>query len=431
MTFDLIQKEKLFLIIQREYLTRLRSKIFIVTTILAPVVMILLLILPTLIQTMTAERERQFLVYDETGEVGSGLVANDSIYYKLTSDAPDELRTRLINGSIEGYLVIPHEILDGQGKVTFFHGGTAGMTVTSRIRSDVQQIVRDIRLDRLDTPAEVRAILADRVQTENLTITAEGTEEADSGFFMLLGFVMGFIIYGAMFGYGAVIMRSVMEEKTSRIVEVIASSVRPFELLMGKVTGVALLGLTQFAIWAAAGAGIMMIAGPIMALFMESGAIHEQPVGASTDAAAFSIPSINPFIWISFVLFFLLGFLIYSSLFAAVGSAVDQESDSQQLQMPIIMLIIIPLMFLFPVSDDPASTLSVVLSMVPFFAPILMPVRMAVIQIPFWQLWGTVLLMILTFVVLIWMSARIYRTGILMYGKKAGFRELWKWVREN
>ena len=430
MTFDMIQKEKLFLIIQREYLTRLRSKIFIVTTILAPVVMILLLILPTLIQTMSADRHRQFLVYDETGEVGSELVAADSMYYKLTNDTPDELRTRLISGSIEGYMVIPHEILDGQGKVTFYHGGTAGMTVTSRIRSDVQQIVRDIRLDRLDTPAEVRTILAGRVQTENLTVTAEGTEEADSGFFMLLGFIMGFIIYGAMFAYGAVIMRSVMEEKTSRIVEVIASSVRPFELLMGKVTGVALLGLTQFAIWAAAGAGIMMIAGPVMAIFM-SGTAHDQSADVPADAAAFSIPSIDPFIWIGFVLFFLLGFLIYSSLFAAVGSAVDQESDSQQLQMPIIMLIIIPLMFLFPVSDDPASTLSVALSMVPFFAPILMPVRMAVIQIPFWQFWGTVLLMILTFVVLIWMSARIYRTGILMYGKKASFRELWKWVREN
>lgn len=427
----MIQKEKLLLIIQREYLTRLRSKIFIVTTILAPVVMILLLVLPTLIQTMSADRQRQFLVYDETGEVAKELVAIDSVYYQVTSYSPEELRSRLMDGAVEGYLLIPHEILDGQGKVTFYHGGTAGMTVTSRIRSDVQQIIRDIRLDRIDTPAEVRSILADRVLTENLTLTAEGTEEADSGFSMLLGFIMGFIIYGAMFGYGAVIMRSVMEEKTSRIVEIIASSVRPFELLMGKVTGVALLGLTQFAIWAAAGATIMAVAGPVLALFMGGGSGAEQPAEAATDAAAFSMPSIDPILWIGFVLFFLLGFLIYSSLFAAVGSAVDQESDSQQLQMPIIMLIIIPLMFLFPVSDDPASTLSVVLSMVPFFAPILMPVRMAVLQIPFWQLGGTILLMILTFVVLIWMSARIYRTGILMYGKKASFRELWKWLREN
>ncbi len=427
----MIQKEKLLLIIQREYLTRLRSKIFIVTTILAPVVMILLLILPTLIQTMSADRQRQFLVYDETGEIGQELVGIDSVYYRITTNPPDELRASLITGDIEGYLLIPHEILDGKGKVSFYHGGTAGMTVTSRIRSDVQQIVRDIRLDRIDTPAEVRAILAERVQTENLTITAEGEEEADSGFYMFLGFIMGFIIYGAMFAYGAVIMRSVMEEKTSRIVEVIASSVRPFELLMGKVTGVALLGLTQFAIWAGAGAALMVVAGPIVTLFMGGDSGSVQSTEAAAEAAAFSIPYINPIIWVGFVLFFLLGFLIYSSLFAAVGSAVDQESDSQQLQMPIIMLIIIPLMFLFPVSDDPASTLSVVLSMVPFFAPILMPVRMAVLPIPLWQLGGTILLMILTFIILIWLSSRIYRTGILMYGKKASFRELWKWIREN
>jgi ABC-2 type transport system permease protein len=427
----MIQKEKLLLIIQREYLTRLKSKIFIVSTILAPVVMILLLVLPTVIQTMSGDRERQFMVHDETGVVGTEMAASDSIYYRLTDAGVDELRESLIRGEIEGYLVIPHEILDGQGRAVFYHGGTAGMTVTSRIRSDLQRIVRDIRLDRIDAPSEVRQILADRVQTENLTITAEGEEAADSGFYMVLGFIMGFIIYGAMFGYGAVIMRSVMEEKTSRIVEVIASSVRPFELLMGKVTGVALLGLTQFAIWAVAGAVLMVAAGPVIALFAGPGPESAQAAGAAADAAAFSIPPIGPMIWIGFVLFFLLGFLIYSSLFAAVGSAVDQESDSQQLQLPIIMLIIIPLMFLFPVSDDPASTLAVVLSMVPFFAPILMPVRMAVLHIPFWQLGLTIALMVLTFVVLIWMSSRIYRTGILMYGKKASFRELWKWVREN
>ncbi len=427
----MIHKEKLLLIIQREYLTRLKSKIFVVTTILAPVVMILLLVLPAIIQTMSGDRVRQFLVYDETGAVGQELVAGDSVYYQLTDADPDSLRQSLMRGEIEGYLVIPHELLDGKGSAVFYHGGTAGMTVTSRIRSDVQRVVRDIRLDRLDTPPEVRHILLERVQTENLTITAEGEEAADSDFYMVLGFIMGFIIYGAMFGYGAVIMRSVMEEKTSRIVEVIASSVRPFELLMGKVIGVAMLGLTQFILWALAGAVLIAVAGPVIALFLGAGPETAEAADAAADVAAFSIPAIGPMIWISFVLFFLLGFLIYSSLFAAVGSAVDQESDSQQLQLPIIMLIIIPLMFLFPVSDDPASTLSVTLSMIPFFAPILMPVRMAVLQIPIWQFGATVLLMILTFVVLMWMSARIYRTGILMYGKKASFRELWRWMREN
>ncbi len=428
----MIQKEKLLLIIKREYLTRLKSKVFIISTILAPVVMILLLVLPALVVTMSGDRVRQFYVFDETGAVGQELVAADSVRYRLTDTVPDSLRQALIRGEIEGFLVIPHELLDGEGRALFFHGGTVGMTVTSRIRSDVQRTVRDIRLDRLDTPAEVRQVLADRVQTEHLTISAEGEETAHSEFYMVLGFIMGFIIYGAMFGYGAVIMRSVMEEKTSRIVEVIASAVRPFELLMGKVAGVALLGLTQFTIWAVSGAMLLAVAGPLISFFYTPATPETVNAAESAaEVAAFSIPPIGPMIWIGFVLFFLLGFLIYSALFAAVGSAVDQESDSQQLQIPIIMLIIVPIMFLMPVSDDPASTLSIVLSMVPFFAPILMPVRMAVLQIPFWQFGLTILLMILTFVVLIWLSARIYRTGILMYGKKATFRELLKWMREK
>jgi ABC-2 type transport system permease protein len=428
----MIQRDKLLLIIKREYLTRLKSKIFIISTILAPLVMILLLVLPALIVSLSGDRVRQFSVFDETGAVGQELVATDSVRYRLTDIAPDSLRQILMLGEIEGYLVIPHEILDGKGRAIFYHGGTVGMTVTSRIRSDVQRVVRDIRLDRLDTPAEVRQVLAERVHTEHLTISAEGEEAADSEFYMVLGFIMGFIIYGAMFGYGAVIMRSVMEEKTSRIVEVIASSVRPFELLMGKVAGVALLGLTQFTIWALAGAGLLAIAGPLLAFFYTP-AVPEatQAAEAAAEVAALSIPPIGPMIWVGFVLFFLLGFLIYSALFAAVGSAVDQESDSQQLQIPIMMLIILPLMFLMPVSDDPASTLSTVLSMVPFFAPILMPVRMAVLQIPFWQFSLTILLMILTFVLLIWLSSRIYRTGILMYGKKASFREMLKWMSES
>ncbi|MBP3192453.1 ABC transporter permease [Natronogracilivirga saccharolytica] len=427
----MINKEKLLLIIKREYLSRLKSKVFIVTTVLAPIGMILLLVLPGLIQTLSSDRERQYLVYDETEEVGKRLVEDDTTIYRMSDAGPEELRQQLMRGEIEGYIIIPHEILDGEGRTSFYHDGTAGMTTTSRVRSDLQRIVQDVRLDRLEAPDEVRIVLRESVEIENLTITDTGEEEEDTGFFVFVGIIMGFIIYGAMFAYGAVIMRSVMEEKTSRIVEVIASSVKPFELLMGKVIGVGALGLTQFAIWSAAGAILLTVAGPLIGLFAGSGTEAADASAAGTEAAAFTIPSVGPMLWIGFILFFLLGFLIYSSLFAAVGSAVDQESDSQQLQMPVILLIIIPLLFLVTVSDDPGSNMAVALSMFPFFAPILMPVRMAVISVPLWQLFGTILLMILTFLVLIWISARIYRVGILMYGKKASFRELLIWIRQN
>ncbi len=419
----MLNKQNLLLIIQREYLTRLKSKIFIVSTILAPIIMILLLVLPIMIQSMSGDRIRQYHVYDETGVVGHKLAESDSIYYQITGQTPGELREKLLLGSVEGYIVIPHEILDGMGIPAFYHDGSAGITVISRIRSDLQSAIQDIRLDRLEASEELRAVLADRFTVNNFTVSESGEETESSGLYALIGFVMGFIIYGAMIGYGAIIMRSVMEEKTSRIVEVIASAVRPLDLLMGKVIGVALLGLTQFGIWALAGSALMVSAAPVALMFSSGN-------GEAVEMAA-SFPVLGPMVWISFILFFLLGFLIYSSLFAAVGSAVDQESDSQQLQLPIIMLIIIPILFLFPVSDDPTSTLAISLSMVPFFAPILMPVRMAVISVPFWQFAVTILLMVLTFLLLIWLSSRIYRTGILMYGKKASLKELWRWVRQS
>lgn len=420
----MIHREKLLLIIQREYLVRIRSKVFIISTILAPVVMIALLVLPALITIYSAERTRLFPVYDETGVVGNMLVESDPDSYRLAQAGADTLRVMLSEGRMQGYIYIPHDVLEQDGKAYFFHDGSVGMTTSGRIRSDIRRTVREIRLDQMEISSEIRSALAHQLPVDNVTVTDKGEETGESGFFAFLGMIMGFIIYGAMIGYGAIIMRSVMEEKTNRIVEVIASAVHPFELLLGKVIGIALLGLTQFAIWAVAGSAILFAATPLASFF--SGV----PESGSEVDAAFAIPQTDPLLWIGFIVFFLLGFLIYSSLFAAVGASVEQESDSQQLQLPIIMLIIIPLLFLFPISDDPTSSLAVGLSMVPFFAPILMPVRMAVISVPLWQLASTLLLMILFFLFLIWVSARIYRTGILMYGKKATLAEMIRWARQ-
>ncbi|MEX0679904.1 MAG: ABC transporter permease [Balneolales bacterium] len=229
--------EKLYLIIKREYLVRIRSNVFLITTLLAPVMMILLLVLPLIIQSLTADRSRQFYVYDETGMIADRLAETDSQFYKRVVTDPDTLREQLIQGKIEGYILLPHEILDGEGRAGFYHDGSAGMSVSNRIHSDIRSAVRDIRLDRIDTPDEVRSVIAYHLTIENRTISETGEEAADNGLHAIIGFMMGFIIYGAMIGYGAVIMRSVLEEKSSRIIEVIASSVQPFELLLGKVIG--------------------------------------------------------------------------------------------------------------------------------------------------------------------------------------------------
>ena len=423
-----MNREKLFLIVKREYLSRLRSKIFIGTTILAPLVMVLLLVLPAFIHMASSDRVRTFMVYDETGVLAARLAQADSLAYRPADRPVAGLREQLVKSELEAYIILPHELVDGMGHARLFHDGSVGLATSSRVRSDIQTVVRDYRLERADVSDEIRAILSERVVTESRTVTGDGEDGEDTTAFVFIGIFMGFIIYGAMFGYGAVILRSVMEEKTSRVVEVIASAVKPFELLTGKVIGVALLGLTQFAIWILSGTLLLSVAGPLVSWF-QGGTASGQT--GELESAAIQLPTIDPALWAGFVLFFLLGFLIYSALFAAVGSAVDQESDAGQLQAPIIFLIVIPILFLMAVSEDPSSRMATTLSMVPFFAPILMPVRMAVIPVPIWELVLTVAGMTLTFVALMWMSARIYRTGILMYGKKAGLKDLWHWVRQG
>jgi ABC-2 type transport system permease protein len=279
----------------------------------------------------------------------------------------------------------------------------------------------------------VQEILAIRTQLVTRKLTEQGEETQDTLALFMIGYIMCFVIYGAMFGYGAIIMRSVIEEKTSRIIEVITSSVKPFELLMGKVLGVGALGLTQFLIWSVSASGLLALAVPVTALVLgDSATVPVNSVNAQTAATSelpFEIPTIGAELWITFILFFLLGYLMYSALFAAVGSAVDSESDTQQLMLPIMLPIILPMLFLGRVAQDPDSSFSVITSIIPFFSPMLMPVRVAMTDVPTWEYFSAIALMTGTFIGLIWVSSRIYRVGILMYGKKASFKEMAKWIR--
>jgi len=227
-------------------------------------------------------------------------------------------------------------------------------------------------------------------------------------------------------------MRGVMEEKTNRIVEVLASSAKPYDIMMGKILGIGAMGLVQMVFWALLGTAISMLAGTIL---LKLGLVDPDPAAMSAMQAndglpeGFTMPSISPWLGVAFVFYFLAGYFIYATLFAAVGSAVDQEQDAQQLQMPITLPIVIPILFIGNVISDPNGTLAVVMSLIPFFTPILMIVRVAAASVPLWQIVLSVILPILTFFGLVWVASRIYRIGIMSYGKKPTFRELAKWVR--
>lgn len=427
--------QKLFLIFKREYVTRVRTKAFIISTILAPVAIIVLLAVPIILQLTESKQSQVIGIQDQVGTVFPRLIENNPERYVPVPDVGmDSLRTLVLRGNIDGYIIITEANVNENVDVELLYTGSGGISLVADIRGDIRSALQNERLDRAEVGDLVKDILAMRSQLRTRKITETGEETQDTFALFMIGYVMCFIIYGAMFGYGAIIMRSVIEEKTNRIIEVITSSVKPFELLMGKVLGVGALGLTQFSIWSLSSAGLLAIAAPVAALFMSESDNSAVALEDGAQAAAelpFEIPAIGAEIWITFILFFLLGYLIYSALFAAVGSAVDSESDSQQLMLPIMIPIILPMLFLGRVAQDPDSTFSVITSLIPFFSPMLMPVRVAMTSVPLWEYGLSIVLMTGTFLGLIWLSSRIYRVGILMYGKKASISEMVKWIRYN
>lgn len=425
----MIDFTKLKIIIKREYVTRIRTKAFILTTLLLPVGMLLLIGLPIAIQMMDSDTQYEIAILDETGMVYPELAEIDSVRYRdYGSQTVEQLRTMVMEGDLNGYIRFSEDHIDEDLNPEFIYGGSGGISLISDIEDDIRSAIREVRLNRAEVSSDVRSILDLRPELATRKLTAEGEEESSNTIFLfILGYAMAFIIYGAMFGYGGLVMRSVIEEKTNRIMEVMASSVKPIELLLGKVLGVGALGFTQFMVWIAAGAGIMAVMGPLAATFMDPG----EAAGAAGEGAAAmpAIPAVDPMIWVWFVVFFLLGYFIYSAIFAAMGSAVDSETDTQQLMLPIMIPIIVAIILVPKVASDPDSTLAVVSSLIPFLSPILMIARLPITDVPVWQLALCIFLMLATIAACMALAAKIYRVGILMYGKKPSFREIYRWIR--
>jgi ABC-2 type transport system permease protein len=422
--------DKIRLVFAREYMTRIKSKAFILSTLLAPVGLILLIAIPVILSLMETEKRHVIGIADQTGIIFEKLSEQNPERYELMENLSlDELRDLVLRQEVDGFILFTEQHLRNELSPELFYRGTGGLGLVGELRTDVRNALQSVRLDQAEVSSEIRDILAMRTSLQTRKITETGEETQDTMALFFVGYIMFFIIYAAMFGYGAVIMRSVIEEKTNRIIEVITSSVKPFDLLLGKVLGVGALGLTQFGIWSVTGAALLTVAGPL-ALMLTSGSPDAGGAMVSGQAdLPFTIPSIGAETWIVFVVFFLFGYLMYSALFAAVGSAVDSESDANQLMIPIMIPIMIPLMFIGVVASDPDSTFAVITSLVPFFAPMLMPMRVAMSPVPFWEIGLGVMLMAITFLGMIWISSRIYRVGILMYGKKASFAELFRWIR--
>ncbi len=425
---------QILLVLKREYLTRLRSKGFIVATILIPLGMIAFIGFVVGMAVWESESEHTIGIVDQTEVIYPRLEKlNERRYQDFSSLPEDSLQSLTLDEEIDGYIILREEHINLEESPEYVSSGAGGMSLQSSIRADLRQVIRDERISRANVSEDVQQVFQTEITLTTSKLTEEGeAKDDDTRFLTIVGVAMGFIIFGSVLGYGGMLTRSVIEEKTNRIIEVITSSVKPIELLLGKMGGVGALALTQLSIWIAALLGIGAMAGPVAGMLMDPDIMSPASAteAAPVDPSMFAIPEIEASLIIYFVIFFILGYLLYSSLFAAVGSAVDSETDTQQFMFPIMIPVMIAYFIMFQAMENPDGTLSIVGSLIPFCTPIVMITRIAITDVPFWQVSLSILLMVVTFAGTMWISAKIYSVGILSYGNSASFKELMKWIKQ-
>lgn len=425
----------IWIILKSEFWRRVRSKAFILATLLAPVGIVALFALPGLITFFAVDSadDPPVAVVDSTEQLLPHLQAQGSDFSFVAASAePEALADSVRQEVYSGYLVLPASLLQGDGTASFYRSGGGGLATQNRLQNTVERAVRDVRLANEDVPSAVESILAASPSLEMRRITESGDQADATLVYSLIGYMLAFVIYFAVFMYGQYVMQGVIAEKSSRVVEIVVSSVRPFQLLMGKVLGIGAMGLAQMVTWGALVSGALAAAGPLFLLFVDPASYNVGPDAsqeAVLEAAGITIPSLPFSLLIWTLLFFIGGYLLYASLFAAVGSAVERVQDAQNLMYPVFIPLLIPLLLLGVVIEAPNGTLSTVMSFIPLFAPILMVLRAALVEVPVWQLALSWLLVMATFVGTIALASRIYRVGIFMYGKTPSLREVLRWAR--
>lgn len=424
-----------FVVARSEYLRRVRSRMFLVSTLLIPLLIVAFTVGSgaLAIAAMDSGTHRVALVDQTGGRVQARLALDErTVVQSFPTEA--EARQRLRQGAVDAVVVVPENVLDSAAEVRYVSGkGSGGLVAEERLEDDVADAVRQLRLEAAGLSAEAQRALDRAPRWRSTELTSEADEQASSAAGgAILGFAMGFIIYMVMLLYGQMVMMGVMEEKQHRVLEVMASSVRPFDLLMGKVLGIGAVGLTQMALWGLVLVGVSLFGGTLATLMLPPSSLS-LPEGASQqqvlEAAGIVLPQVSPWLVAAFLCYFLGGYLLYASLFAAVGSAVEQQQDAQSLLLPLMMPVVLAFVALQAVLSNPNGPWAQGLSLVPFFSPILMPARMAATDVPAWEVLLSLALLAAAFVGAIWLSARIYRVGILSYGKKPTLRDLARWVR--
>ena len=433
---------KIWIIIQREFMTRVKKKSFILLTILMPFIFAALIMVPLMLATIEGDEQKTVMVVDKTGRYVGSLKSTPNYAFVPTADNKDEYYTD--DSEVEAVVQITDDLAQNPKAVTIYSPREVKAELLGYVETCLGEQVRREKLTAYNIP-ELEDILED-VQAEFHVATvkrnAEGDETSSNTYIaMAAGFIFTFLIYMFVMSYGGMVMQSVMEEKTNRIVELMVSSVKPFQLMMGKIIGVALVGFVQLAIWGVMLSVILLVCSSVFGLSaapnvpavagadMQMNAVAQQAASgeaAEIMSALMGLPYAE--LGIMFVLYFVGGYLLYASFFAAVGASINAQEDSSQFIMPVVLIMVFGLYAAMYSAENTNGPLAFWASMFPLTSPIVMMVRIP-FGVPWWEEVLSLGLLFATSMAFVWISARIYRVGILMYGKKPSIREMLKWVR--
>jgi ABC-2 type transport system permease protein len=448
---------KISVIIKREYITRVRKKSFIIMTLLTPILMAALFVVPALVMTNQDKEHKKIAVLEDgPAPIFRNVIPDtkDAEFVYLTDVKFESLKGTFEKDGYYGILFISHEILTTPNAIQLISKKQPPIGLLEHIENSLEkdierQLLLSYKIENLD---QILKDVRRKVNVQTKSIDDSGVEKQTStGIAMALAYLGGFLMYMLVFMFGAQVMRGVIEEKVSRVVEVIISSVKPYQLMLGKIVGVALVGLTQFLVW------IMLTLGIVLAI--KSAVIPKdtiQQITQGMDVMNSNAPQASAqtkevskqfnftpefqqqftsamnqpwgLFLFCFVFYFITGYLLYASVFAAIGSAVDNETETQQFMLPVTIPIILGLFIAMGTMQNPESSISFWGSMIPLTSPIVMMARIP-FGVPYWQIAVSMLIMVISFMAFVWMAAKIYRTGILMYGKKTSWKEMIKWLR--
>ena len=429
--------EKLLLIIKREFLAKVKNKSFIIITILSPVIIVALMSFIIFIQN-SSRNEFKNVAYIDTENVFTDIFIDTEHvkYIDLKDLTLDKAKLLTKESDYYALVYIPkfknHKELENN--ISIFYEETVGMTFLTKLESKFSKKIRNLKLNELEIDLEKIKQSDTDVEIKTIKFSGEESSKISSGLKMAFGVGMGYMIFMFIIIYGNSVMRSVIEEKSNRIIEVIISSVKPFNLMLGKILGNALAGILQFVIWILLGFIFMTVLSTF--LDIDSATASTQNLNPEIQNSIANVSEIIQEVYnlplfgmaLAFFFYFLGGYLVYSSIYAAIGAAVDSETDTQQFMIPVMMPLMIAIYAGFSIIDNPHSSISVGFSIFPLTSPIVMLMRIP-FGVPFWQVAISMILLILTFLAIVFIAGKIYRIGILMHGKKPSYKEIYKWLK--